>query len=137
MLNLLSLLNVSASYSYDPDAFSALFSGFALIYFLVIIGVSVLMIVSLWKIYDKAGEPGWAAIVPYYNNYILFKILYGNGWKFLMLLIPFYNIYLLIKINFSLAKRFGLGAGFGFGLMFLPVIFYPILAFGDAEYEGI
>lgn len=89
-----------------------------------------------WRIYVKAGKPGWAVLIPFYNTYILFDMVYGEGIKMLFLLIPFYNIYVAIKLNFDLAKVFGKSTGFGFGLLFLSSIFMPILAFDKSEYLG-
>lgn len=105
-------------------------------YFIVILILSVVMIVAMWKIYAKAGEPGWASIVPFYCNYVLFKIAMGNGWLFLLLFVPVVNIVFGIMVYFKLAKAFGKGVGFGFGLLFLTPIFILILAFGSAEYIG-
>ena len=99
------------------------------------IAIAVFSIVCMWKIFDKAKEPGWAAIVPFYNLYVEFKIAFGNGWYFLFMLIPFVNIVFAIMLPFKLAKKFGKGVGFGFGLLFLGPIFQAILAFGSAEYQ--
>ncbi len=101
------------------------------------IAISILGIVAMWKIFEKAGEPGWAAIIPFYNVYVLFKITWGNGWKFLFLLIPIANIVFAIITMVKLAKAFGKGGGFAVGLIFLSIIFYYILAFGDAQYQGV
>jgi len=101
------------------------------------LAISVLAIVALWKIFVKAGEPGWAAIIPFYNLYVLFKITWGNGWKFLFLLIPFANIVFLIITMVKLAKAFGKSGGFAVGLIFLSVIFYCILAFDQSQYLGV
>lgn len=93
--------------------------------------------VCLWKIYQKANEPGWKCLIPYYNNYTLFQILYNNGWLFLLLIVPFLNIFVYIKMNIDLAKVFGQSTAFGVGCIFLPIIFYPILAFKqDIQYVG-
>ncbi|MDE5863199.1 MAG: hypothetical protein K2H34_02510 [Lachnospiraceae bacterium] len=111
-----------------------MFSG---IYLIVLLVVMVLAIVACWKIYTKAGEPGWASLVPFYSNYVLFKIVFGNGWLFLLLLVPVVNGIISIILLFKLAKVFGHGVGFGFGLLFLAPIFLLILAFGSSEYEGV
>lgn len=90
----------------------------------------------MWKIFVKAGKPGWAAIIPFYNIYVELEIL-GQPWWFLLLMfVPLANIVILIIIYFGLAKVFGKSMGFGFGLIFLSFVFIPILAFGDARYEG-
>ena len=105
-----------------------------MIYNLVILAFVIVSIVAMWKVYSKAGRPGWAAIVPFYSEYVLFDVVYGNGLKFLLLLVPLYNIYLRIKVTLDLAKAFGKSAGFGVGLIFLPPVFLSMLAFGDAQY---
>ena len=101
------------------------------------LALAVLGIVAMWKIFEKAGEPGWAAIIPFYNLYVLFKITWGNGWKFLLLLIPIAKFVFLIITMVKLAKAFGKSGGFAVGLIFLSIIFYCILAFGDAQYIGV
>ena len=98
---------------------------------------AVLAIVAMWKIFEKAGKPGWAAIIPFYNIYVLFKITWGNGWKFLFLLIPIANIVFAIITMVKLAKAFGKSGGFAVGLIFLSIIFYCILAFDKSEYLGV
>lgn len=105
-----------------------------MIYNLVILAFIIVSIVAMWKVYSKAGRPGWAAIVPFYSDYVLFDVVYGNGLKFLLLLVPLYNIYLRIKVTLDLAKAFGKSTGFGVGLIFLPPVFLSMLAFGDAQY---
>ena len=94
-------------------------------------------IVGLWKIFEKAGEPGWKALIPFYNAYILFKITWGNGWKFLLLLIPIANIVFAVITEVKLAKAFGKGGGFAVGLILLAPIFYLILGFGPDQYLGV
>ncbi|MBQ3662598.1 MAG: hypothetical protein II914_00545 [Clostridia bacterium] len=98
---------------------------------------SILGIIAMWKIFTKAGEPGWAAIIPFYNVYTLFKITWGNGWKFLLLLIPIANIVIMIITEVKLAKAFGKSNGFAVGLVLLSTIFMLILAFGSSEYKGV
>ena len=93
------------------------------------------MIVGMWKVFTKAGKPGWAAIIPFYNTYTLFDMVYGDGWKFLFLLVPFYSIYISIKLYIDLASAFGKSGGFAVGLIFLNPIFMCILGFGPAVFE--
>ena len=104
---------------------------------IISLALGVLLIVSMWMIFKKAGKPGWAAIVPFYNIYVMYEITWGSGWRFLMLLIPLYNIILTIQTQVKLAKAFGKGGGFAVGLIFLPYVFQPILAFSDAAYLGV
>lgn len=96
-----------------------------------------LMIVAMWILFKKAGKPGWAAVVPFYDQYTLYEITWGNGWRFLMLLIPIYNIVLAILTYIRLAKAFGKDEGYAVGLVFLPQVFVPMLAFGSAAYHGV
>ena len=103
---------------------------------LVYLAIMVLMVASLWKIYDKAGEPGWAAIIPFYNVVVLLKIVGRPIWWLLLMMIPFVGFIIAILVMIDLAKSFGQGAGYGIGLVFLPFIFAPMLAFGDASYRG-
>lgn len=100
------------------------------------LAICILLIVAVWKIYVKAGKPGWASIVPFYSSYKLFEIAGMNGWMFLLLLVPIVNIIMYFKVNIDLAHKFGKGTGFGIGLVFLSPIFYCILGFGDAKYQG-
>ncbi len=94
----------------------------------------VFIIASVWKVYEKAGQPGWSALVPFYNIYILSKITGVKNWWFIF--IPFLNIYIAFVLYIALAKCFGKTTGFGIGLIFLGFIFFPILGFGDAVYHG-
>jgi hypothetical protein len=98
--------------------------------------IFLVVIAGMWKTFEKAGEPGWASIVPVYNVYVILKIS-GNAWWWLLLLfIPVLNILVLAKVSIDLAKMFDQGVLFGLGLLFLSVIFYPILGFGDYQYQG-
>jgi len=96
----------------------------------------ILMIAACWKIFTKAGQPGWAAIIPIYNWYVLCKIVGRPGWWVILLLIPFINFIIGIILCIDLAKSFGKGVGFGIGLILLGIIFFPILGFGSAQYQG-
>lgn len=100
------------------------------------LAVVVLVIASVWKVFAKAGEPGWAAIIPIYNVIVFLKIAGRPWWWVFLLLIPLVNIIVGIIASLDVAKAFGKGAGFGVGLALLGVIFYPILAFGEAKYVG-
>lgn len=104
---------------------------------IIALAVCVVMLVGLWKLFAKAGKPGWAAIVPFYNMYCMYQISFGKGWLFLFTFVPIANIVFAIMLCFKLAKAFGKGTGFGFGLLFLGPIFMCILGFGDADYVGV
>jgi len=94
----------------------------------------VVMIVALWKIFIKANQPGWAAIVPIYNVVIMLRIVQKPTWWVILTFIPFVNIIIGFIITYELAKIFGKRIGFTIGLILLPIIFIPILGFGKATY---
>ena len=98
--------------------------------------VALLIIVAMWKVFTKAGQPGWASIIPIYNLYIWCKIVGRPWWWILLMLIPFVNFIIAIILCIDLAKSFGKGVGFGLGLALLGFIFWPILGFGSAQYQG-
>ena len=98
--------------------------------------IIILVLVSLWKVFEKAGQPNWAAIIPFYNCYIILKIASKPGWWLILLLIPIVNIVIAIVVYIAFAEKFGKGTGFAIGLLLLPFVFFPILAFSDAAYAG-
>lgn len=138
------------SYGSEAAALSALLSVFAGFWF-VILAYSIFNIVAGWKIFEKAGQPGWASIVPFYSSYIRYKIFWGNGWLFLIPVIctvlggiPLLGTLLVIVgviVNivtlYKQSVAFGQGIGFTIGLFFLNPIFNMILAFGQYQYYGI
>ncbi len=97
--------------------------------------LSVFLLCSTWVVYNKAGYPGWACVVPIYNLYILIRIAKRPGWWFFLMLIPLFNLIFFLMVTVDIAKAFGKGTAFGFGLGFLPFIFYPILALGESQYQ--
>jgi hypothetical protein len=102
----------------------------------IYLAVIILMIVSMWKVFTKAGQPGWASIIPIYNMIIMLQIANKPLWWIILFFIPIVNIVIAIITNIAIAEKFGKGAGFGIGLSFLGFIFFPILAFGDAQYSA-
>ena len=100
------------------------------------LSVIVVVLAGIWKVFEKAGQPGWAALVPIYNFYIMLKIIGKPTWWLLMLLIPFLNFVFLIWSYNMISKSFGKDEGFTAGLVLLGFIFWPILGFGDAKYLG-
>ena len=122
-------MSYNYSYSYSASQLPGwFFPSFSILF--------IVLLIAEWKIFTKAGKPGWAVIVPFYNVYTLFEIVGMPGWQFLLLLIPFVNIYIAIKVFIELAKSFGKTVGFGIGLILLSPIFLCILGFGDAKYIG-
>ena len=91
-----------------------------------ILAMVVVTIASMWRIFEKAGKPGWAAIVPIYNAVVLCQVAGRPGWWVLLMLIPLVNIIIWIIVSIGLANNFGKGALFGLGLLFIGIIFYPI-----------
>ena len=110
----------------------------AIILPIIIIGLclTVVEIVGLWFVFQKAGEPGWAAIIPIYNYLIGIKIAGKPWWYILLMLIPIVNLVFYIIVLNGISKNFGKGPGFTVGLFFLRFIFIPILGFSDAKYIG-
>ncbi len=101
---------------------------------LVIWAVVLVLVISNWVMFDKAGQPGWAAIIPFYNLYILLKIARRPGWWLLLYFLPVVSIVITLIVGIDIAKNFGKGVGFGIGIFIFPYIFVPILAFGSATY---
>jgi hypothetical protein len=106
------------------------------LFWIFYLAFTILMLAAWWKIFTKAGQPGWACIIPIYNLYVWCKIVGRPWWWILLMLIPFVNLIIAIILLIDLAKSFGKGVGFGIGLLLLPVIFFPILGFGSAQYQG-
>ena len=103
---------------------------------IVVCAVMVFYIASMWKIYTKAGQPGWAAIIPIYNLVVLHQMVGKPVWWVLLYFIPIVNIVISIIVTHALSLSFGKGTGFTLGLIFLGFIFYPVLAWSDAQYLG-
>ncbi len=128
----------------------AIFGGFILVVLLFALICTVLMVVSKWKIFEKAGKPGWAALIPYYSTYILYEMLNMQQCFVIYLVAALVSLFLggilaqlasivtfglFVYANLNLAKAFGKEPAFVVGLTLLPIVFYPILAFGNADYQ--
>ena len=102
----------------------------------ILIGLTLtlVMMIGLWKMFTKAGQPGWAILIPFYSLFVMVKVAGKPVLWFVLCLVPFVNFVVLLMLPFALATRFGKGTGFALGLLFLPFIFYPMLGFGDATY---
>jgi len=100
------------------------------------LAVMIFLIASMWTIFTKAGQPGWAAIVPIYNIIVLLKIVGKPTWWILLYLVPVANIIFLVWTINMLSKSFGKDEGYTVGLLLLGIVFYPMLAFGSAKYIG-
>ena len=116
------------------DSSAGIFGGMA---FLINIALVVVFLVAYWKIFEKAGKPGWASLIPIYNIYVMCEIVWPKGpiLPCILLFVPIVNIIYLLMFIFRLAKAFGKDVLFGFGLLFLSPIFILILAFGNSTYQ--
>ena len=96
-----------------------------------VVVMALVTIGAMWRVVDKAGEPGWSVLIPIYNVVVMLRIAMLPLWWLLLLLIPVVNLLVSVLINVNVARRFGRTAGFGLGLSFLPFIFYPVLAMSN------
>lgn len=129
------------TYNYDVSGIdSSIFGAAMLGYLAVLLVVYILVVIAMWKVFTKAGKPGWASLIPVYNMVVMYQIVGLNPWLLLLYLIPFVNwiaaLVLSIMLNVKLAKVYGKNTGFAIGLIFLNPIFLLILGFGDAKYIG-
>lgn len=139
-------------YYSNSDYLGSLLLGASTFILVLALAILVLTIVANWKIFTKAGQPGWASIVPFYCDYTEYKIYWGNGWLFLVPVVGailagvipiigwLFSILLIVWSVFNakkIALAFGQGTGFAIGLLFLPTVFQMILGFGKAEYKGV
>lgn len=116
------------------DTYTA--EGPGLVFWIVWGAVVLIELAAMWKVFEKAGQPGWAAIIPIYNAIVLIQIAGKPVWWFLLYFIPLVNIFIAISVIHNVSKNFGRGVGTTLGLIFLSPIFFPILAWGDAGYLG-
>ena len=103
---------------------------------LIVLAVSILMIIAMWRIFTKAGKPGWTSLVPIYNMVVMMQIVGRPEWQVVLMFLPFAHIYISIVLPLDLAKSFGKTTGFGVLMIFFPAIMNPILAFGSSRYVG-
>ena len=133
-MNLLAFLMFQSDTASAPSSAAAAGMGMGM---MIVFGlIAVVLIAAMWKIFEKAGEPGWAAIIPIYNVIILLKIAGKPAWWLILFIVPIVNFVIAIIVALAIARNFGKSTGFGLGLAFLGVIFYPLLAWGDARYQG-
>lgn len=122
-------------YDYDPYENSSMNTGAAAFLFVVYAAVIAVTVASMWRIFTKAGKPGWAAIVPIYNIYVMLQIVGRPTWWILLFLIPFVNIVVSLITAMDLAKAFGKSQAFGIVALWLfGIVGYPMLAFSNAKY---
>ena len=132
MLWALAQVEDGAAASEGGGIIAALFGG---AFFLVFLLVFVIVAAGMWKMFEKAGEPGWAALVPIYNLVVLVKIAGKEMWWVVLMLLPCVNFVAAVMICIDIARKFGKDTVYGVGLAFLPFIFFPMLGFGPAQYN--
>lgn len=135
LTNLLTSQPVAMLLSSEEDLLLGMSLVMVLVYLLVLGIASILLIAANWIIFKKARTPGWYSIIPFLCNYALFDIVYGNGWKFLLLLVPGLNTVVMIMLYVRLAQVFGKGGLDIFLLLFFTPIGLLKLAFGNARYQ--
>ena len=102
---------------------------------LIFIAVILFYIYCLWRLFEKAGRPGWESIIPVYHSYIMItKLAKLEWWYLLLLFVPVVNIFAIFKIQIEMAKNFGKSIMYGVGLVFFGFILLPMLALGDAKF---
>ena len=97
--------------------------------------IALIVIAGMWKMFEKAGEPGWAALIPIYNMFVLVKISGKELWWIVLLLLPCINFVAAVLICIEIARKFGKDTLYGVGLALVPFVFFPMLGFGDAQYN--
>ncbi len=111
--------------------------GIGLVALLIYVAIALLMIISLWKVFSKAGQPGWASIIPIYQTVVMLQVAGKPIWWIILLFVPIANIVIAIMMLAGIAKNFGKGGGFVVGMLFLPIIFWPMLGLGSAAYAPV
>ncbi len=104
--------------------------------FVVYLAIVVVVIAGIWRAFEKAGAPGWAAIIPIYNVYVMVKMADKEGWWVILFLIPLVNLVVGFIVFEVIARKFGKTSGFAIGMLLLGFVFWPMLGFGDAEWEA-
>jgi hypothetical protein len=122
--------------SYESS--EAILAGFLTTFLIITLLFSVFFIACYWKIFEKAGKPGWAIFIPIYSTIVLLEIVGKPWWYIFMFLIPIYGWFILpIMLLHDFSKSFGKDIGFTLGLLFLGFVFLPIMAFSkDIQYVG-
>jgi hypothetical protein len=128
-----SLTTTTDLNSTSSGAAAGLGLGTSLVFFLI----ALVALVAMWKIFVKAGKPGWAAIIPFYNLYVGLQIVGRPGWWLILFFIPLVNVVVSVIYAIDMAKAFGKDAVFGVvGLWLFSIIGYLILAFDGSQYVG-
>lgn len=122
--------------SSEFDTIYTVRAGFWVVAYIIYLAICVLLVVSFWKIFEKAWKPGWAAIIPFYNIYVLYEIVWWNGWNVLWYLIPPVWAIMTIIAYFKLSVKFGKSAWYWLFILFFSIIALPIMAFDNSKYNS-
>ena len=120
----------------NAGAAGGLFVGMLFTILMIGLAIGLFFAICYWRIFSKAGKPGWAAIIPIYNTIVLLEIVGRPIWWIILLFIPLVNLVILLILVFDLCRSYGQGGGFAIGMIILPIIFIPMLAFGNYPYVG-
>lgn len=104
--------------------------------YIISLGLYIISVIALWKLFEKAGEEGWKAIIPFYNAYMTSKLSMNNGWLFLLVLIPIIRVIYTGALCYAISKSFGKKTPYAIGLFFLYPIFIIMLGFDNSRYLG-
>lgn len=131
------LYSYSTSTGTSGETMDPAFVGVMIAVYVVIMILTVILIISQWKLFAKAGKPGWASIVPIYNFIVMLEIVGRPVWWVALLFVPFVNIVIEIMLILDLAKAYGKSSGYGVLMLLFPYIMFPVLAFSkDTKYVG-
>ena len=108
-------------------------SAVVLLFQFALVGIQV---AGMWAVFSKAGHAGWKAIIPIYNLYVMLQLGEQAWWWLILVFVPVVNLYAVYKIHAGVARAFGRGIGFGLGLAFLGILFFPLVGFGDYQYRN-
>lgn len=136
MFDVFTYMPVLLQEDFGDSAGGLMAAGCSGIFMLIWLAVLLAVIAGMWKIFEKAGQPGWAAIVPLYNIYVLTQIVGRPAWWVILCIIPCVGFVAGIILLIDLAKSFGKDIGFAIGLIILGFIFIPVLGFGSSRYQG-
>ena len=125
----------------DEAALTAGIAAFFAAFFLVFVAIGLVTLIGMWKVFAKAGQPGWAVLVPIYNIIVLLRVA-GLPWYWVfapfVMIIPILGwiayIVWIVWVHHRISTRFGQGVGFTIGLTLLGPIFWMILGFGSSKY---
>ena len=123
------------SYSYSTSTHSNATWYEALVGWVALALLMAFMLFVMWRIYARAGQPGWTVLVPFYNTYVLLKIVNRPGWWLALYFIPIVNFVVNIIVYYDLAKAFGRGRGTLLLMVFIPFVGFPVVSFSQGPYK--